>query len=487
VKTGDTLVQIDTALLQSQRFQAEAALELAQANAEAAQFTGEAAQAAVEATAQNLDLLKGGAGESELAASLAQVAQAEANLQAAQANLAALTAGARPEIVSTARQVLAQARSAYYTLVVSLTDSQVEALQAASRTARDNVEQAQSRLDSLKKIADVPAAALEAASQAVSDAAASSAAAQAALEAAQDGSLPFYRQVEAAQLSWNIAALGLSQASTRQEALIASDEIPDEALEAAQTEVDAAQALVDEAEAAYDELTTSPQGDRLRAAWRNVQAVLAELNTLGSTPTTPLETLLDQLDASAATRDLALANLNLIQSGTKEEQIKAAEAQVSSAQAQLEAARALQRAAQAQVKAAQAALDTLDVQIGKLTIVSPVDGVVMTRVIQPGEIALTSATLLVLGLEEDKTITVYVPEERYGEISVGQEAFVNVDSFPGVNFKARVIHIADEAEFTPRNVQTVEGRKNTVFAIRLQIVDDDERLKAGMPADVRFK
>jgi multidrug resistance efflux pump len=487
VKTGDTLVQIDTALLKAQRLQSEAALELAKANAEAAQYTVDAAQASVEAASHNLALLKAGASEDQLAASLAQLAQAEANLQAAQASLAALTAGARPEDVSAARQVLAQARSAYYTLVMTLTSEQVDALQAASSTARSNLEDAQSHQDSQKKSADVPAVALEAAAQAVSDAAASSAAAQAALGAAQDAGLPFYRQVEAAQLSWNITALGLSQASTRQQALIDMGEMPAEALQAAQDEVDAAQELVDEAQGAFNELIKSPQGDRLRAAWRNVQAVLVELNTLGSTPTTPLETLLNQLDASAATRDLAQANLSLTQSGTRDEQIKAAEAQVSAAQAQLDAAQALQRAAQAQVKAAQAALDTLDVQIGKLTIVSPVDGVVLTRVIQPGEIALTSATLLVLGLEEDKTITVYVPEERYGEISVGQEAFVNVDSFLGVNFKARVIHISDKAEFTPRNVQTVEGRKNTVFAIRLQIVDGDERLKAGMPADVRFK
>jgi HlyD family secretion protein len=62
------------------------------------------------------------------------------------------------------------------------------------------------------------------------------------------------------------------------------------------------------------------------------------------------------------------------------------------------------------------------VQIGKLTILSPVDGVVLTRVIEPGEIALTSATLLVLGLEDDMTITVYVPEDRYGQIALGQEA-----------------------------------------------------------------
>jgi HlyD family secretion protein len=487
VKTGDTLVQIDSALLESQRAQSQAALELAKANAQAAQFTVEAAKASVEAATHNLALLEAGASESQLAASLAQLSQAGANLQAAQASLAALTAGARPEDVSVARQTLAQARSAYYSLVMALTTVQVDALQAASDAARANAEQAQNHLDTLKEVSELPVVALEAATQAVSDAAISAVAAQTALVTALDASLPFYRQVEAAQLSLNIARLGLSQASTRQDALIALGDMPAEVLESAREEVDAAQELVDATESAYDELITSTQGDRLRAAWNNVQTALTRLNNLSRNATTPLETLLNQLDASAATLDLAQANLNLVQSGTRAEQIEAGDAQVTAAQAQLNAAQAHQRAAQAQVEAAQAALETLDVQIGKLTILSPVDGVVLTRVIEPGEIALTSATLLVLGLEDDMTITVYVPEDRYGQITLGQEASVRVDSFPGVSFKARVIHISDKAEFTPRNVQTVEGRKNTVFAIRLQIVDADKRLKAGMPADVTFE
>jgi HlyD family secretion protein len=64
---------------------------------------------------------------------------------------------------------------------------------------------------------------------------------------------------------------------------------------------------------------------------------------------------------------------------------------------------------------------------------------------------------------------------------------VSVDSFPGASFAASVINIADQAEFTPRNVQTVEGRKNTVFAIKLKVSDPENRLKPGMPADVSFK
>ena len=83
-------------------------------------------------------------------------------------------------------------------------------------------------------------------------------------------------------------------------------------------------------------------------------------------------------------------------------------------------------------------------------------------------------------------LTVYVPEDRYGQIALGQTYPVTVDSFPGQAFDGKVTHIADQAEFTPRNVETVEGRKNTVFAIRLTLSNPDMALKPGMPADVNF-
>ena len=70
---------------------------------------------------------------------------------------------------------------------------------------------------------------------------------------------------------------------------------------------------------------------------------------------------------------------------------------------------------------------------------------------------------------------------------MGQKALVSVDSFPGETFQASVIHIADKAEFTPRNVQTADGRKSTVFAIKLKVEDSAGKLKYGMPADVTFQ
>jgi HlyD family secretion protein len=100
--------------------------------------------------------------------------------------------------------------------------------------------------------------------------------------------------------------------------------------------------------------------------------------------------------------------------------------------------------------------------------------------VQPGAAALTMGDISQL------TITVYVPEDRYGEIHLGQAASVSVDSFPNQTFSAQVTYIADQAEFTPRNVQTAEGRSSTVYAIKLTVTAPEGKLKPGMPADVTF-
>jgi HlyD family secretion protein len=139
------------------------------------------------------------------------------------------------------------------------------------------------------------------------------------------------------------------------------------------------------------------------------------------------------------------------------------------------------------VQQAEANLALLDKQIDKLTVYAPMDGVVLTRNVEPGEFVQPGAAAFAMADLNNITITVYVPEDRYGQIKLGQQAYVTVDSFPGETFPAEVIHIADQAEFTPRNVQTVEGRSATVYAIKLKVSDSEGKLKIGMPADVTFK
>ena len=138
------------------------------------------------------------------------------------------------------------------------------------------------------------------------------------------------------------------------------------------------------------------------------------------------------------------------------------------------------------VQLAQANLKLLDDEITKMTVNSLVNGMVMTRNAEPGSVVNAGAVLLTIGRTDELSITVYVPEDRIGDVVLGQTANVSVDSFPGIVFKGVVSYISDQAEFTPRNVETVSGRKNTVFAVKLTLSDTTGKLKPGMPADVVF-
>ena len=176
----------------------------------------------------------------------------------------------------------------------------------------------------------------------------------------------------------------------------------------------------------------------------------------------------------------ALDTLSRLQTGEHSPQVKIASMA-------LEQSKAALQQAQSAVNQAEANLSLLDTQLTELTISAPMDGVILTRNAEPGEFVQPGAVAFAMADLNNITITVYVPEDRYGKLKVGQQAEVTVDSFPGETFKAEVIHIADQAEFTPRNVQTVEGRSSTVYAIKLKVNDSEGKLKIGMPADVVFK
>lgn len=184
--------------------------------------------------------------------------------------------------------------------------------------------------------------------------------------------------------------------------------------------------------------------------------------------------------AVARTRQLeALFRRDSLLVGSRSLEVQLAEARA----AQAEAASAQARAA---VQQAHAELAALDVQLERTVVRSPTEGVVLTRTTARGEVLPAGGTALTIGRLDDLTITVFLPEDRYGRVGVGDRVEIQVDSFPGESFQGKVARIADRAEFTPRNVQTGEGRRTTVFAIEVSIVDPSGRLKPGMPADVRF-
>jgi HlyD family secretion protein len=174
-----------------------------------------------------------------------------------------------------------------------------------------------------------------------------------------------------------------------------------------------------------------------------------------------------------------------------EAQYRAAKAAVGMAQAQLGGLKAGATAeeiaiAEAEMEQARAGLDSLIVLRDKQIIVAPVGGVVLEVNIHAGELAVPGGTMLTLGHLDQVTLTVYVPEDRLGQVKIGQKVTISVDSFPGRSFEGTVVLIADKAEFTPRNVQTQEERVNMVFAVEVRIPNPDHALKPGVPADAEI-
>lgn len=206
------------------------------------------------------------------------------------------------------------------------------------------------------------------------------------------------------------------------------------------------------------------------------------------------------LNSAVAERDdtaIALNDLLLLRNDPQEAQIKVAQAEaaynaalaeVKVARARLDILKAGARdeqiaVAEAQVKQAEASLAALQVQRDKHTLTTPLAGWVLERPAHEGEMALPNLTLLSLADLTDLTLTVYVPASDIGLVSVGQQVEVFVDAFPGEPFAGVITFISDEAEFTPKNVQTKEERVNTVFAVKIKLENPDQRLKPGMPAD----
>ncbi|RME39144.1 MAG: HlyD family efflux transporter periplasmic adaptor subunit [Thermoflexia bacterium] len=172
-----------------------------------------------------------------------------------------------------------------------------------------------------------------------------------------------------------------------------------------------------------------------------------------------------QYRAAEAAVDMARAQLEGLRAGATAEEIAALEAQVQQARAQVEGAR---------------------VALDKLTLTAPAGGVILELAAHEGELALPGVPLLTLADLEEVRLTVYVPENRLGQVQVGQRVEVRVDSFPDRVFLGRVASIATQAEFTPRNIQTAEERVNMVFAVRVLIPNPDRALKPGILADARI-
>lgn len=167
------------------------------------------------------------------------------------------------------------------------------------------------------------------------------------------------------------------------------------------------------------------------------------------------------LEARAAAQKQTLARLR---SGARPEEIDSARARVASLDARL-----LQ----------------LKQQISDASVVSPVDGIVTSRIAEKGELLQPGSPICLITRLADAWLTVYVTDENLALIRIGQDVVVTTDG--GQTRKGRLTYIASKAEFTPKNVQTRDERVKLVYRVKVGLDNQDGFFKPGMPAEARFE
>ncbi|PYJ08993.1 MAG: hypothetical protein DMF06_11345 [Verrucomicrobia bacterium] len=143
-------------------------------------------------------------------------------------------------------------------------------------------------------------------------------------------------------------------------------------------------------------------------------------------------------------------------------------------------------AAKMRVVQARAQLADIDAQLAEMQVKVPTDSVLEVLSVKVGDVLAPNREVATLLLPQYLWVRVFVPEPWLGLIKVGEPVRVRVDSFPGTDFDGTVEQVNRQAEFTPRNVQTVEERIKQVFGVKIRLSNKDDKLRAGMSADVVF-
>jgi HlyD family secretion protein len=136
---------------------------------------------------------------------------------------------------------------------------------------------------------------------------------------------------------------------------------------------------------------------------------------------------------------------------------------------------------------AEAMLALAKVRLGYTTLISSVNGQVLSKNIEPGEQVAAGTPVVTVGILDNVWVRAYIGETDLGRVKTGQQADVTTDTWPGRKYKGVISFISPEAEFTPKNVQTEKERVKLVYRIKVVIPNPNLELKPGMPADVEIQ
>ena len=226
------------------------------------------------------------------------------------------------------------------------------------------------------------------------------------------------------------------------------------------------------------------EGDRLHEGQVIVQLDASELRARRDLAAAQIDTAVHDADAQEAQlvflRDDAKRQQDLLERRV----VSATDAERADSAAKTQEKNVA--AAKMRVAQARAQLADIDSQLAEMQVVAPADSILEVLSVKVGDVLPANHEVATLLLTGHLWVRVYVPESWLGLIKLGEQVRVRVDSFPHTDFEGVVEQINRQAEFTPRNVQTVADRIKQVFGVKVRLPSDDDRLRAGMAADVYF-
>jgi len=226
------------------------------------------------------------------------------------------------------------------------------------------------------------------------------------------------------------------------------------------------------------------EGNTLRAGQPIVQLEATELQARRDLAAAQINTAIHDADAQQAQLDFLrddakrqadLLKRKVVSPSDAERAVSAAKTQEKNVEA-----------AKMRVTQARAQLADIDAQRAEMQVIAPADSVLEVLSVKVGDVLPANREVATLLLPQHLWVRVYVPELWLGRIKVSEAVRVRVDSFRNQDFPGTVERINRQAEFTPRNVQTVEDRIRQVFGVKIRLPNNDDRLRAGMSADVYF-
>jgi HlyD family secretion protein len=226
------------------------------------------------------------------------------------------------------------------------------------------------------------------------------------------------------------------------------------------------------------------EGDKLRPGQPIVQLEASELLARRDLAAAQINTAIHDTDSQAAQLEFLREDARRQQDLLKRRVVSPTDAERAASAAR--AQEKIVEAARMRVVQARAQLADIDAQLAEMQVKAPTDSVLEILSVKVGDVLAPNREVATLLLPQHLWVRVYVPEPWLGLIKIGDPVRVRVDSFPGTDFEGKVEQVNRQAEFTPRNVQTVEDRIRQVFGVKIQLPNNDDRLRAGMAADVYF-